>query len=216
MGLFDKIKKAPKTDKVQAAAAQAADKSMVDVTELQAAIAALNGRKPSSGKAAVPATVLSPISAQIKKEEREANPEIGDRMQDGSVYAGLTEDGTQKIFAMPKDLGVTLTFVDAARAVKKLNADEALGHDDWQIGSLDMMRVLQKNQNTSGLKGSFKTAASCGSGYPDRYWSSTREHYSASIKGSVCFSDGGVTWNLEGFYRHSCRPVRLVPVKPLS
>ncbi len=40
---------------------------MIDVTELQAAIAALNGEKPPSGPAVVPASVLSPISAQIEK-----------------------------------------------------------------------------------------------------------------------------------------------------
>ena len=83
----------------------------------------------------------------------------GQKMADGSIFVGLTADGKQQIFAMPTDLGVTMTFNAAAKTVEKLNADKAFGHNDWQIGSLDVMRVLQKNQNEGSLKGTFKTAS---------------------------------------------------------
>src|SRR5665213_2891036 len=98
---------------------------------------------------------------------------LGQKTADG-VYAGLTPDGKQQIFAMPKDLDVTLTFNDAAKRVQSLNADNALGHNDWQIGSLDVMRVLRKNQNEGSLKSTFNTADT-GSGlyFPHWYWSST-------------------------------------------
>src|SRR5438552_2552949 len=36
--------------------------------------------------------------------------EIGAKMADGSVFAGLTADGKQQIYAMPADLSMTRTF----------------------------------------------------------------------------------------------------------
>ncbi len=204
------------------------DEQLIDVTELQAAIAALNGCEPPSGRAVVSAAVLSPISTRVKKEEeeaaaiaaaaaaeKEAHPEIGDQMQDGSVYAGLTEDGTQKIFAMPKDIGVTMIFNDAAQRVAQLNADEALGHNDWQIPVLENLRILQKNQAEGELKGTFKkikTASLGGSDFLNWYWSAADN--GSSMVHDVCFSDGDEGWITKDSARLSCRAVRLVPVAP--
>ncbi len=224
MGLFNfnKGKKAPKTGKSEAASAQAAGEPVDDVTELMAAIAILNDEKPSSGHAVVSAALISPISAQIKKEqekaaaeaaaEKEANPEIGDQMQDGSVYAGLTADGTQKIFAMPTDLDVIMIFNYAAKRVTELNAGKALDHDDWQIPDLKTLRVMQKNQNKGKLQGTFKPAESSVPGYPDWYWSSTESPYDLSVQSSIGFSNGNEGLLLKGLSRLNCRPVRLVPV----
>jgi hypothetical protein len=144
-----------------------------------------------------------------------ATPETGARMEDGSVYAGLTVDGKQQIYAMPTDLDVTMTFNDAAERVRQLNADKALGHDDWQIGSLEVTRVLEKNQNAGALKGNFKTASSSGAGCPDWYWSSTEHRGDSSCVHGVYFSDDLETWFHKDNGRLSCRPVRLVPVGTL-
>jgi hypothetical protein len=140
---------------------------------------------------------------------------LGQQTADG-VYAGLTADGKQQIFAMPTDLGVTMTFNDAAKAVKKLNSNKALGHDDWQITALENVRVLQKNQNEGALKGTFKTAASSGSDFPVWYWSSTELRGTSSYVRDVRFSDGDEGWDLKGGYRLSCRPVRLVAAPSLG
>src|ERR1700674_1093403 len=92
---------------------------------------------------------------RVKKEVQNIELEIGAKMPDGSLFAGLTTDGKQQIYAMPTDLDVTMTFNDAAKRVEKLNADKFLGHDDWQIPSLDNLRVFYKNQNEGALKGTF-------------------------------------------------------------
>jgi len=136
----------------------------------------------------------------------------GQKMADGSVFAGLTADGKSQIYAMPDDLDVTMTFNDAAKAVKKLNNNKALGHDDWQIPAIENVRILQKNQNEGSLKGTFKTASSSGSGYPGWYWSSTEYRVVSSYVHGVRFSDGYELWYLKDYGRLSCRPVRLVPV----
>ena len=151
------------------------------------------------------------MTEEIAKQE--VNPMqlvLGQEMPDHSIYAGLTADGKQQIFAMPTDLSVTTTFNDAAKAVEKLNADKALGHDDWQIPSLENLHALQKNQNAGSLKGTFKTASFSGSAYPDWHWSPTPHRGYPAYVGIVRFSDGLEDWEHKDNLRLSCRPVRLV------
>jgi hypothetical protein len=152
---------------------------------------------------------LQPVNHTAIAAAREAL-EIGARLADGSIYAGLTVDGKSQIFAMPTDLNVTMTFNDAAKAVQELNNQKALGHDDWQIPSLENLRVLDKHQNEGALKGTFKTATSSGSGYPVWYWSSTEDRDHPSVVWGVRFSVGTADWDPKDHYRLSCRPVRLV------
>ena len=146
-------------------------------------------------------------------------PELGQQTADG-VYAGLTADGKQQIYAMPEDLKtrflmvlkrrLTLTFNDAAACVEGLNAKKAFGHDDWQIPSLAVLQVLQVYQNEGKLKGTFKTASSSGSDFPDWYWSSTEDRGDSSFVHDVRFSDGFEHWFPKDSTRLSCRPVRLI------
>jgi len=139
---------------------------------------------------------------------------VGQQTADG-VYAGLTLDGKQQIFAMPKDLSITMTFNDAAKAVKKLNVDKNanLGHNDWQIPALDNLHVLQKNQNEGALKGAFKTASPSGSAFPAWYWSSTADRSCPGYVGIASFSYGIEYWTHKNNLRLSCRPVHLVACK---
>jgi Protein of unknown function (DUF1566) len=134
----------------------------------------------------------------------------GSKMADGSVFAGLTADGKQQIFAMPKDLDATKIFNDAAKAVKELNTANAFGHNDWQIPALDNLHILQKNQNEGSLKGTFKTASSNGSDFPDWYWSSPLHRDYPNLVANVRFSNGYEGWLTKDDHRLSCRPVRLV------
>jgi hypothetical protein len=139
----------------------------------------------------------------------------GQKMADGSVFAGLTADGKQQIYAMPTDLDVTMTFNDAAKCVEQLNADKALGHDDWQIGSLKVMHVLQKNRNKGALKGTFNTSGNkvSGSGSPGWYLSSMENSDLSSSVLDVRFSDGLEFSIRKEYFSLSCRPVRLVACK---
>ncbi len=137
--------------------------------------------------------------------------ELGTKMADGSVYAGTTAEG-KLIFALPQDLDVTMTFNDAAKAVKKLNKDKALGYNDWEIPSLENLRILQKNKDEGSLKGTFNLTGNRGSGsdYPDFYWSSTENRVLSSVVPNVRFSDSYEDWDRKGTTRLSCRPVRIV------
>jgi hypothetical protein len=158
-----------------------------------------------------------PIAANDAAQEA---LKIGDEIRENGVvtaiYAGLTPDGKQQILAMPTDLSVTMTFNNTAQAVRRLNAENTLGHNDWQIPALESMHVMQKNQNEGKLKGTFKTASASGSDYPDWYWSSTPSRVYPTFVDNVRFSDGFEFWNYKGSYRLSCRPVRLVAAPSLG
>jgi hypothetical protein len=142
------------------------------------------------------------------------NLQLGTRMADGSIFAGSTLDGKQHIYAMPTDLDVTTRFNDAAKSVKRLNAQKALGHDDWQIPSLEHIRVLQQNQNEGALKGTFHTASKRhGNVFPDWYWSSTEERDHPFYVWVARFSGGGGgVWYHKDYHSLSVRPVRLVEI----
>jgi hypothetical protein len=154
----------------------------------------------------------------MKNESRNANDgnkealEIGETVDDGSIYAGLTADGKSQVFTLTLDLDVAMTFNDVAKAVRRMNSQRVHGHDDWQIPSKDALEVLQKNQNERALKGTFETAASSGSDYPGWYWSSTEDRDHPSVVWVVRFSGGLGDWDPKDFVRLSCRPVRLVGV----
>jgi len=141
---------------------------------------------------------------------------IGAEMADGSVFAGLTDDGRQQIYVLPADLDLVMTFNDAAKAVEKLNAQKTLGHSDWQIPSLENLLVLYKNKNKGKLNGAFTKSKSSGSDDPDWYWSSTEHRNDPSCVWGVRFSGGYERWLLKDTIRLSCRPVRLAaaPASP--
>jgi len=135
--------------------------------------------------------------------------EVGATMADGSVFAGVASDGKQ-ILSMPTDLGVTMTFNDAAKQVKRLNADRVLGHDDWVIPTKQQLEELLQNQAKGALKGTFTKESASGSDCPGWYWSSSEDRDFPSSVWVVRFSDGNVDWLPKGNDRLSCRPVRLV------
>ena len=90
---------------------------------------------------------------------------IGQKMEDGSIFAGLTRDGKNEIYAMPKDVRVKGSFNKVAEAIAKLNWNFKHSHNDWQIGSADVVQVVRKNlAEESPLKDTFKESF-----HADRY-----------------------------------------------
>ncbi len=130
-------------------------------------------------------------------------------------YQDLVQDNNYRVVTetklpfetYPENIPV-MTYVNAVKAVAKLNADKAYGHDDWTIPTLEQVRLQYKNR---GHLGGFITEDS-GPDYPDWYWSSTEDRNFPSYVHIVRFSDGGEDWNHKDTTRLSCRPVRLVPV----
>ena len=95
---------------------------------------------------------------------------VGDKMQDGSIFAGVSPDTGKQMFAMPADADLTMTFNGAAQYAKKLNAEKALGHDDWRVPTKAELNTLFENREKGALKGTFNVTCSYPSGW---YWSGT-------------------------------------------
>jgi hypothetical protein len=146
--------------------------------------------------------------------EAAAAPVVGAKQPDGTIYAGLTPDEKQKIYVMPKDLngGFRRTFSATAAAVQRLNTEKAFGHDDWQIPSLDTLKVLQKNQNEGALKRTFNAESGGELWFQSWYRSATTDPRDTDLTFDIRFSDGYVFPHHKDSYSFSCRLVRLVPV----
>ncbi len=127
--------------------------------------------------------------------------EVGDRMQDGSIFAGVSPDIGKQMFAMPADAGVSKTFNEAAQYAKDLNGAKTLGHDDWRVPTKTELNVLFQNRDKGALKGTFDLTGSGPSGW---YWSGTPD-FAGHAYGQR-FSDGQQNNN----NRHNDSSVRCV------
>src|SRR3990170_7307205 len=98
--------------------------------------------------------------------EENAKPAIGDKMPDGSIYAGESPDTGKAMYVTAKDAGLTMTFNKAKEYASKLDAH---GHKDWRVPTDSELDVLLMNQETGALKGTFNLNASSHDAW---YWSS--------------------------------------------
>src|SRR5947209_8501955 len=57
----------------------------------------------------------------------------GDKMPDGTVFAGTSPETKALMYTTPKDAPFTCTFNEAAAYAKQLNGHRFLGHDDWRV-----------------------------------------------------------------------------------
>ena len=93
--------------------------------------------------------------------------EVGDRMEDGTIFAGISPDTGRNMFVTPKDAPGTLEW----KAAMKYAADiDANGHKDWKLPTKAELEVLHQNRDKSALKGTFNESGSDLSGW---YWSAT-------------------------------------------
>jgi hypothetical protein len=95
----------------------------------------------------VPITVLCPVANTDSKEAAGPEPEIGDTMPDGTIYAGLSPDTGKAMFATPADAPLSYTFNEARKYAKVLDAH---GHQDWRVPTVDELNVLFNNRAAIG------------------------------------------------------------------
>ena len=133
---------------------------------------------------------------------------IGEKMLDGSIYAGLTDDGKHQIFAMPADLDAMTSFNKAAQTIEQLNAEKTLGHDDWRIPTRKQLRVLSRNRDKGALKDTFCTG---GNIWTRRWYLSRSEmRYIKPAVLTLRLSHDKPGWVRKDDDGLSCRPVRLM------
>jgi hypothetical protein len=105
--------------------------------------------------------------------EPEAEPEIGEKMKDGTVFAGISPESGEKMFTTPRSSSLTMSFNEAAEYAVQLNKEKYLGHDDWRVPTKAELRVLFEHQYKGELKGTFNLLGGPEEGTSGLYWSST-------------------------------------------
>jgi len=137
---------------------------------------------------------LRPAANDHAKPES-TEPKIGDRMADGSIYAGTSPDTGKAMYATPADAPLTMKWKAAMEYAAKLDAH---GHDDWRVPTKSELNVLFQNRAAIG---GFDVSGSNPAGW---YWSSSQDYdYFAWAQR---FSDGDQNY----FYETSVSSLRCV------
>jgi hypothetical protein len=147
---------------------------------------------------------LRDVTAEVARPKTPANtnqaPAPGDKMPDGTVFAGISPDTNEPMYATPADASLTMKFNQATDYAAKLNTNKYLGHDDWRVPTKNELNVLFNNRAAIG---GFNVSGSLPAGW---YWSAKSYTWTAWCQR---FSDGRQGYNLfGGKVNHSA--VRLV------
>jgi hypothetical protein len=161
------------------------------------AVAALIGARPPEPEEKLFDAARRGDEATIRKllEAEAPGPKIGDRMPDGTIYAGISPDSGKAIYAAAADGALIMTFEKAAMYAKDMDAH---GHKDWRVPTKGELNVLFNNRTAIG---GFNVT---GSGPAGWYWSSSRNL--SNDAWAQRFSDGTQYTSL----RHDNSSLRLV------
>ena len=124
---------------------------------------------------------------------KEAEP--GDRMNDGTVYAGISPDTGKPMYTTPADAPLTYTFNQAQKYAA--NVDEH-DHQDWRVPTKNELNELFNNR---AAVGGFNETASGPWGW---HWSSSQDL--AGYARGQRFRDG----YRENFYKNIDASLRCV------
>ena len=103
----------------------------------------------------------------------------GDKMPDGTVYAGLSPGIGRPLYTTPADPPLTVTFKSAHEYAARLDAH---GHKDWRVPTPDELNVLFENRAAIGA---FDVSGSEKAG-----WYMTSEASDETYAWGQRFSDG--------------------------
>ena len=115
-----------------------------------------------------PVLDLRNVTGEAAKPKAPANtnqaPAPGDKMPDGTVFAGISPDTNKPMYATPADASLTMKFNKAQEYAAKLDAH---GHKDWRVPTKAELNVLFNNRAAIG---GFDISGSDPAGW---YWSSS-------------------------------------------
>jgi hypothetical protein len=137
---------------------------------------------------------LRAVTGEAAKPKAPANtnqaPAPGDKMPDGTVFAGVSPDTGIAMFTMAKDASYVMTFNDSAEYTLAINKEKYCGHQDWRVPTKAELNVLFNNRAAIG---GFVISGSHPAGW---YWSA-----SSNLKWLAWgqrFSDGYQNYYLKG------------------
>jgi hypothetical protein len=118
-----------------------------------------------------PVLDLRNVTGEAAKPKAPANtnkaPTPGDKMPDGTVFAGISPDTNKPMYTTPADASLTMKFNEAQEYATKLDAH---GHKDWRVPTKAELNVLFNNRAAIG---GFNVT---GSGPAGWYWSASSDY----------------------------------------
>ena len=126
-------------------------------------------------------TVPGPAAAQ-----RASGTKVGDRVPDGTIYAGTSPETDKALHTTPGDAPRAYNWDSGSRYCADLQAH---GHHDWRVPTKDELNVLFQNRDAIGgfnISGSYPAVW---------YWSSSPFDYDSAW--DQRFSDGSHGINLK-------------------
>ncbi len=93
---------------------------------------------------------------------------VGDKMPDGTIYAGISPDTARPIYTTAEDFSLLCTFKEAKKYASKA---ETHRHKDWRVPSKNELNLLFNNHSAVG---GFNLEESNPYGYR---WSSSSDHF---------------------------------------
>jgi Protein of unknown function (DUF1566) len=79
--------------------------------------------------------------------QQSGKEKIGDKMPDGTVFAGISPDTNKPMYTTPADASLTMTFNDAQKYAANLDAH---GHQDWHVPTKAELNMLFNNRAVIG------------------------------------------------------------------
>jgi hypothetical protein len=95
------------------------------------------------------------VANDDSKVAASAEPKIGDRMPDDTIYAGISPDENKPMYVMSEAAPLTMTFNEAQEYAAKLDTH---GHQDWRMPTKAELNMMFNNRAAIGgfnLTGSF-------------------------------------------------------------
>lgn len=93
------------------------------------------------------ASQLKPVAVNDGDVLAKAPLKPGDKMQDGTIFAGISPETSKPMYTAPTDERGAHAFNDAAWHAKN---NAALGHKDWRMPSKGELNVLFNNRSAIG------------------------------------------------------------------
>lgn len=86
-------------------------------------------------------------AAEFQTKRKDARPEIGTKMPDGTIYAGISPDTHKHMFVSALDDEGLHTIEKARSWAEVLDKN---GHNDWRVPSTGELRLLFQNRAAIG------------------------------------------------------------------
>jgi hypothetical protein len=145
-----------------------------------------------------PVTLHPPVNAVAPQPQIKTDPQVGDRMDDGTVFGGISPDTNKPMYVRPADQPLTMKWKQAMDYAAHFEGHgKAAG--TFHLPTEGELNVLFQNRAKIG---GFNETGSTPAGW---YWSSTQYVYNTA-RGQR-FSDGSRFWGNKSL-RSSVRLVR--------